>query len=232
MTTGVEMTRINGVLTCLVAMALVAGCGAQSLTRDSAEPEPAVEATEAAQSTPSEDSTEESARRGAVEEAGAGETQSEANWFGSVHDPLFLAHVQPGDSDGIGNLCDWKGIRTRLRDFTRFGVPGRATEVWMYDNTGKNMYTLICSAPAAGIWGLTTGPGSGGLSVPCPEWAPRVDQRTGTEYMERTDNREPGTHWVSKSSGGYGSNGDGLWNYTYHNWSTTELRPTIWALCR
>ena len=70
-------------LACWVAVALVAGCGAQSSTVDSAKSDSAVEATEAAQSTPSEDSTGKAAQGTGIEEAGAGESQSMEGGLGS-----------------------------------------------------------------------------------------------------------------------------------------------------
>lgn len=179
------------------------------------------------------------AKATSVEDAGSGRPEALHDYkLGAEERPIHSENVvsdsvfgAPGFVKYTGNyLCLNQGLAGRWTDFTRSGVPGRYIELFVSWPGRVEKGFLTCSTSRTPIWPATTGPGGGGLSVACPAQAPHVDRRTGGVFFE-VDTWK-GTPHVTQSSGGYGRNNDGLWNYTFHNWTTTNVTPTIWAVCK
>ena len=83
--------------------------------------------------------------------------------------------------------------------------------------------TAYCSDKLA-IHPNTTGPGSDGISIPCPS-----NEEPLTNSVGFTDEE----HFaLTQVHGGFGHNKDGFWNYKFHNWNPHHtIHVQMWAIC-
>lgn len=169
-----------------------------------------------------------------VEQAGGGEVESISGGYGTKSNPVPADLVE----EEIGhegskflrtariNLCESLDHSVQRHDFNNHGFNATYYEVAYKSGTA----TLVCSAPQGKIWPLTIGPGTGGVSVPCPSHKPKAVKDVSAVYFKFSDDGTRASS-VVHSAGGRGYRNDGLWNYTFHNWNTRDVTPTMWLLC-
>lgn len=154
---------------------------------------------------------------------------------GSGSNPIEYALVNRSVSGQVNiaseDLCANVSMASRGVEYTRNNVSARSA-LLLVRLPSRRLATMVvaCSSAAPEIQPHTSGPGGGGLSVPCPAEFPNVAQWSGGAFFSDAGGRSVG-HQVAVVSGGTGSNNDGLWNFEFDNQSASSAKPSLWVVC-
>lgn len=231
---------ISATVLALALMALTAGCG----SADSANgPGPRSHDSSIPAATVS---PVDNAGGGEIERSGASPGTPPEGALGSDSNRIRYSQVKSFDYVSLSikgeNLCAHPDVVKYRKPFNRFGIDAWYYTAYVIDdrdhdpNDGVEKLwgrpsTLVCSNPTGIIWPATAGPGGNGVSVSCPEFAPRADIETGAVFFNVTGQSGRADH-MTQTAGGWGGNRDGLWNFKFHNWNANvDATPTLWLLC-
>jgi hypothetical protein len=159
---------------------------------------------------------------------------------GAFDNPLSIIN-SPGTDASVTfyDPCVSMGWNHRVSDHDH-GLGYHYYYVWGAAQRAWEPMILTCQTAFFHITGKTTGPGSGGVHVPCPRIG-ADDRQTRpasggaalfAEYTDPDVVDRPAQQALRQVGGGFGRHDDGFWSYRFDNKTGHEVKVRLWGLCR
>ena len=152
-----------------------------------------------------------------------------ANCSGRIGGEPDTAIALPGFGVAAGfrhaSPCDTVAGWSRSRREDLHGRTITYYYVWAHDPFHRTFSATLVCGHAQEVWGLTSGPGGDGESLPCPRASRPVEDGAGWDV-------NPSGRGFSQNRGGFGQHHDGYWHYRFYNPEHGTVHAKMYALCR